>query len=1193
MIDFTKKDLYKDEESKLNKFKTKILVKESERDTADVDTTLFETSDGFDRIETSTIVDSPFDIGGGGDIFGGDDGGFDDSPFGDFGLGGFGGGEEEVREGITKKGNLSENETYKVVRNPILSFLLSPFFMVFYTVLHIERNNTKLRDWANELEEIKKINIVVIFVAIIFFLIGGRTIVSPIFQIIVGVIMVVGSTIILNKLKGTTEDKTDSGDLFGGFEESDSTDDFGDDILGGSSFSHSGDVSIFDEEVVDTFGELSDDEEEYLESNVVSESGILPRSPVEVYDDSAFYEGLSEAFKRNSKYTGQGYKAISRGDIMNSMSGYLVSNFDNFGAWKEVNERSTVYMNISFTLFLALEKMHNRFSKGSRNEDGVIEYGKMYVRDVKENTMMYKVFVELPEYFKLRDINRNREELTNVLKSSEDDTDTGFLVSTYRQGFVFKLYKPVRQLISLGDIIRYRDEDRGVSTLDEYLDDGIGLPVLLGIKNNEYPVVVDYEDNTSGVIVGGSGSGKSWATFLILENFVIANDYHSLNMIIYDKKAAPFWRNYAMLPHVLGYHSDVDKLLDICNEVYAEIGRRKEVLNKMNVESVAGLRKKHYRNKEYEKLRDMPLLLFIVDEITSTMMELQTTNKELYDSIKGVMTQISAEGRSLGVRMVVIGQRSIDTSVPKGVMANASFKLGMKMDTQSDYNAMGMEEDIKNFGIPSGAGAGIVKGNNLETAFVKTLGVGGVNDEQVLALLRVLSLEWTRRSLGDTFDKDAYRMFKTSYNRDEFRKEALKHLANGEIIPNVKDERLRTDISLEFGGKKPEENTAIVKTDTEVSIVEEEIVSNNEGINDSNDYNDFNDYETMENVIEAEDEESGFIEIDEVIKGNDTNKLVEEDYIDYGINSEDFINEDDDLDLDLEDEVIELEEESEPYSEEDYEGVGYYDTEEDNESYSEDDNTYDYTYIEEVDEGLETFEVVEEEEDVLNLDVFKVEVLEEDFMTVYDDVVIEDFIDKLDREDKDGGITDFVVEEVQEYEYLENQQEQQEEGVGIKNETKDEDEDTGWFDDVEVEEDVGKGIVEEEEFKPLTKTEPKPITKTKIKPQTKPRPRPKPQPKSENKETPTPTLNSTPKKEEGVRFKPRTEVRKKVKRTTTTRSSEGDIRSYILKVGIREGGLVKIRKEDLRKAFNGKEIGVALKSSIIVSLDDTYFSVLE
>lgn len=1184
VIDFTKKDLYKDEESKLNKFKTKILVKESERDTADVDTTLFETSDGFDRIETSTIVDSPFDIGG-GDLFGGDDGGFDDSPFGDFGFGGFGG-EEKVREGITEKGNLSNNETYKVVRNPILSFLLSPFFMVFYTVLHIERNNTKLRDWANELEEIKKINIVVIFVAIIFFLIGGRTIVSPLFQIIVGVIMVVGSTIILNKIKGTTEDKTDSGDLFGSFDDSNTSDDFGDDILGGSSYSHSGDVSIFDEDDVDTFGELNDDdEEEYIESNVVSESGVLPRSPVEVYDDSSFYEGLSDVFKRNSKYTGQGYKAISRGDIMNSMSGYLVSNFDNFGAWKEVNERSTVYMNISFTLFLALEKMNNKFGRGSRNEDGVIEYGKMYVRDVKENTMMYKVFVELPEYFKLRDINRNREELTNVLKSSEDDTDTGFLVSTYRQGFVFKLYKPVRQLISLGDIIRYRDEDRGVSTLDEYLDDGIGLPVLLGIKNNEYPVVVDYEDNTSGVIVGGSGSGKSWATFLILENFVIANDYHSLNMIIYDKKAAPFWRNYAMLPHVLGYHSDVDKLLDICNEVYAEIGRRKEVLNKMNVESVAGLRKKHYRNKEYEKLRDMPLLLFIVDEITSTMMELQTTNKELYDSIKGVMTQISAEGRSLGVRMVVIGQRSIDTSVPKGVMANASFKLGMKMDTQSDYNAMGMEDDIKNFGIPSGAGAGIVKGNNLETAFVKTLGVGGVNDEQVLALLRVLSLEWTRRSLGDTFDKDAYRMFKTSYNRDEFRKEALKHLANGEIIPNVKDERLRTDISLEFGGKKPEENTAIVKTDTEV-VIKEDIEINNEDSNNFNDFDDYNDYsdynnineyETMENVLEAEEEEdTGYIEIEDVIKDKNTDDLVEEDYIDYGINSEDYIAEDDDLDLDLElEEDIELEDETEDYPE----------------TYSEDDYIIEEDGLE---KGIETFVVVEEEEDedVLNLDVFKVEVLEEDFMTVYDDVVIEDFIDKLDREDKDGGITDFVVEEVQEYEYQEKQQEElQGEVKGIKNETNIENKDTNWFDDV-VDEEV-ELIVEEDVLKP----KPKPISKPQpmSKPKTIPTPKPisKPQPKTETKATPTQNHKPISKKEEGVRFKPRTEVRSKVKRATTSRSSEGDIRSYILKVGIREGGLVKIRKEDLRKVFNGKEIGVALKSSVIVSLDETYFSVLE
>src|SRR5699024_8103834 len=148
------------------------------------------------------------------------------------------------------------------------------------------------------------------------------------------------------------------------------------------------------------------------------------------------------------------------------------------------------------------------------------------------------------------------------------------------------------------------------SPLKQFLDPKKGLPVLVGIKNNEFPVVIDYEDNTSGVIVGGSGSGKSWFTFEILENFLVGNDYHNLQMIIFDKKNAPFWNQYALTPDVIGYHTKAEQLLDICNEVYAEIDRRKELLNELGAESFKGLRAKYRKRGMKEELKRVPLLLF-------------------------------------------------------------------------------------------------------------------------------------------------------------------------------------------------------------------------------------------------------------------------------------------------------------------------------------------------------------------------------------------------------------------------------------------------------------------------------------------------------------------------------------------------------------------------------------------------------
>lgn len=795
MLDFKKRDLYSKDKTKLEKFRNNILVKGSERHLSYDDDDFVE-SDGFSRVDAVTIVDNAFDFDDGDGGFGGF-GGFGDDSFGGFGGFGddsFGGGfndNAEDENGITTRGNLSSSQDHLYLANKgrIFVFLTSPIFLFWYMILHISRNNMKVHDWKNELDLIKKINIIVILVSVIFMLLGIKTIIDVKSQLIVGLIMFGGSFIMLKYLEGSFKKKEkDEGSDVGSFED-DGVDDFNDMFSSDDSgFSGMPDFLGGDDDDDDLFSDFGDGDDELFEEfeEAPQPTGFV-KSPLDVSDDDKFDTTLLKVFKDNDRYTATGVDNLSRKELVNSFSPYLASNFKNFGEWKEISENSFTYLNIAYTLFLGLEKINPMIGKTTIDADTQTrKYEKLVVLEMKENTMMYKIHVELPTPYKLKTLRSGTEEFRNILKKTENDTDTKLDIDTVGTGFVFKIHKSIKGIISIGDLLRYVDtsSDAEKTTYEEFIDEKKGLPMLMGLTGNEFPKVIDYEDNTSGAIVGGSGSGKSWFTFSMLFNILVANDYHNVQMMIFDKKNAAFWNAYALSPHVVGYHTEVDDLRTIVDEVYAEIDRRKKLLVEVGAENFKSVRSKLRKKGELDELKRFPLLLFIVDEITSTMGELQERddNGEEYKYIKSVMSKITQEGRSLGVRMLAIGQRSIDNSIPKNVMANSSFKFGMKLDTESDFVPLGMDKIKEKIGAPQTMGMGIMKNQGEEPVMVKTLGVGGMNDDQILHLLRVIGLEWTRRSLNDKFVHETTDSFELGYNRDKFRSMSLEALREGNII---------------------------------------------------------------------------------------------------------------------------------------------------------------------------------------------------------------------------------------------------------------------------------------------------------------------------------------------------------------------------------------------------------------------------
>ena len=510
---------------------------------------------------------------------------------------------------------------------------------------------------------------------------------------------------------------------------------------------------------------------------------LFPTSPISVLSDSEFDETLLKVFKDGNKYKGRDLH--TRAELVKSFAPYMVSNDSKFAKWKDITPKSTEYLNIAFTIYKALVDIDNKFEIKNKKDSE-----KLTIMSMRRTPLLYKIEIKLPAYFKANRVKLETKKFENVLKKSAEDTEVACLISSYDDLIVIKFIRFDNQgLISLGDILRYKSEDDDAKpVINSFISDK-GIPILAGLRNNEFPYMFDLEGNTSGNIVGGSGSGKSWLTFLFMMNMLISNSPDDLQFVILDAKNATIWQQFAKTPHVLGYHTDIFKYKDFLAEIEAERSKRQQMLADLQVEDWKTLREDLRAEQNWAELKKYPTVIVVINEITYTMSEYANLDdkKEYYNSIKNSLGSLSAVVRSAGIRLLTIGQRSIDSSIPKTLMANASMKFGMKMNAQNDFGIMfGKDVDACRKPSKSGEGLMLVEGSgNID--YIKTLTPGGAKQQQIQKLIRVIALDWTRRTIGNGVDYSKVTStmsdtFKECFNRDGFYKQSLRDLEKGFIL---------------------------------------------------------------------------------------------------------------------------------------------------------------------------------------------------------------------------------------------------------------------------------------------------------------------------------------------------------------------------------------------------------------------------
>lgn len=812
MKDFKNRKLYDMEVGFYDKFLKDKLTTKSEYNK-------FDDGSEEETLETSILGfgDSFDDDSGFGGLTSG--GGFDD--FGGFdGFGGFGASEDTLNYDDWKQ------------ETGINKFLKSPVFLtryVFNTLLEEKtdesgKKTSKLDlDLDNAKDFFKYIGYAGSFLlgtSILGATLGFNTLHNNYLGIATGALSIIGGSFfnwlyfnqgIISKFKPNGNPKaemieqdvdSESSDFdgIGGF-------DFGDGIDESEEFSFGDDNEVSKLSLMDDDDESMDSD--YFDDDYEEEqdsSRVLGDSSVDTSDEFIYKQGLIKEFQKNTRY--QGRYLETRKETLDSFAGLLLNNDKSFTKWRHERERSIVYNNIAYTLYKALIDINGQFAKDEKE--------KVTIMSIMYSPLLYKIELKLPQkYFGGDKLQKGIRNFENHLKRDAADTEVQCMVSMSGDTFIIRLLRlDYRGLISIGDILRYQDDGVKGTAYEQMINPKANTPMLVGLKDNEYPHVVDLERNTAMAIVGGSGSGKSWLTYELGTNIVTTNDFNEVNFIVLDLKNAPFWQSFARMPHVIGYHAPnptegytnkdfLDDALKISAEVVQECYRRQAYLNEVEMEDAIEARTTYKKNKQFDKLKELPLLIFCIDEITSTMNELEE-DKEMFDSFRNNLKVISQIGRSAGVRLLTVGQRAIDKSLPKNVRANTTLLFGMKMNAQSDFGMLfeGSKE-VENMPKPTGAGQGIINSEDiLGYHSLKTLTPGGRDTPQIRMLLRVMAFDWLRRASGreDLTKPPLGTDFKVAYNRPKFLEMSYDDLREGRLFNKVEK---FPEVAVDLTGKNP------------------------------------------------------------------------------------------------------------------------------------------------------------------------------------------------------------------------------------------------------------------------------------------------------------------------------------------------------------------------------------------------------
>lgn len=529
------------------------------------------------------------------------------------------------------------------------------------------------------------------------------------------------------------------------------------------------DYIYFIDDILESSGELSILEK----SDVLGDSFEFPaltlNTTYKATDDIKSFENfLMEQFLANSKKSMTYIR--QRKDILKHFRKYFIKNNTNLSTFQDIEPKTKEFNNICYHLYQGISEIFPEF---------VHKKDKFKAESIVKSPLVYKISLSLPDYIDIRKLMVKDFIIEKYLKEPElkNDNEVHIGLDKVNNNIVVTLLRfDNESRVSLGDIINY-----GTGYPYQLLRDSeFKLPCLMGLIDNEVPLIVDLEGNGTIAMVGVKD--KSWLAYTMAINMVMSTHYDDVQFVILNQKDDAIWHMFSRMPHVLGYHSNVETFTDVIEDLYNVSQKRMKLAKKNKVKNFKDLKPLlgNHHAQMYMILDSSSQLLTYYKTFLN---DGGTTFINTVDKLNSI-----AENSSLtGVSILAITQRADDNNLPEQIKEHAQIRVGMSGGSENDYQEL-FGRDVQETGVAVGYDSNIISYDNAttETEYIRTPIIGGLNNTQTLALIRVVALEWVRKSLYDVSvinEPDGLHM-PFAYNRNIIARDSIEKIKEGKILPS-------------------------------------------------------------------------------------------------------------------------------------------------------------------------------------------------------------------------------------------------------------------------------------------------------------------------------------------------------------------------------------------------------------------------
>ena len=219
------------------------------------------------------------------------------------------------------------------------------------------------------------------------------------------------------------------------------------------------------------------------------------------------------------------------------------------------------------------------------------------------------------------------------------------------------------------------------------------LLVTLGKNIMGKPVYCEINKTPHLLVAGSTGSGKSVCINSIIVSMLMRSKPDEVKLVLVDPKKVEL-SMYNGVPHLMApVVTDARKANIALKKIVVEMERRYDLFSDSKTKNIAGynayIDKENESRSEDDKLRHLPFIVVIIDELAELML---VAAKEVEDSIM----RITQMARAAGIHLIVATQRpsaDVITGVIKAnIPSRIAFAVASNIDSRTILDSSGAEK---------------------------------------------------------------------------------------------------------------------------------------------------------------------------------------------------------------------------------------------------------------------------------------------------------------------------------------------------------------------------------------------------------------------------------------------------------------------------------------------------------------------